>query len=87
MGTSLGTEDPLYGTVLYGPIPREPIPSASSSSHPLLLTLFLQICNSAPGSDGAGTWAGASPHIQTQEGLRGLNRMTFNLYMESKMAT
>lgn len=87
MGTSLGTEDPLHGTVLHGPIPCEPVPSAYSSSPPLLLTLFPQICNSASGGDGAGTWAGASPHRQTQEGLRGLKKMTFNLCMESKMAT
>lgn len=87
MGTSLDTEDPLHGPVLHGPVPREPVPSAYSSSPPLLLTLFSQICPSAPDSDGAGTWPGASPDSQTQEGLRGLNRMTFNLFMESEMAT
>lgn len=84
MGNSLGTKDPVHGIVLHGPVSREPVPSAYSSSPPLLLTLFPQICHGAPGSDGACAWTGASPHSQTQEGL---SRMTFNLCMESKTAT
>ncbi len=70
MGSSLGSQDPLSGPVLHSPALHQQLPRAHCSSSSLLLAVLSQIQHRAAGGHGAGARIRASPHSQTQEGVK-----------------
>ncbi len=70
MGSSLGSQDPLSGPVLHSPALHQQLPRAHRSSSSLLLAVLSQIQHRAAGGHGAGARIRASPHSQTQEGVK-----------------
>lgn len=70
MGSSMGTQDSLSGPLVHGPPLHQQLPFAHCSSSSLLLPVLSEIHHCAAGGHGVSARICASPHSQTQEGVK-----------------
>lgn len=68
MVSAMGTESSISGYFIHGTVSREPPVTPSATTRPLLWLVLRQICVSASGCHGVGTWASVPFHTQ-KEGL------------------
>lgn len=70
MGSSVGPQDSLSGPLVHGPPLHQQFPRAHRSSSSLLHPVLSEIHHCAAGGHGVNTRICASPHSQTQEGVK-----------------